>query len=101
GAGDALEVAFDAEGLPPLREGFERDWLVFFDGWAKDRDPNTVEALEVEPLPFHGMSGYPYRADEHFYDTELHRRWRAEWNTRAPRRWITPLEPAVIESMLR
>ena len=31
--------------------GWVRDYLVFLDGWAKDRDPNTVEALEVEPLP--------------------------------------------------
>lgn len=94
GAGDALEVAFDAAALPPLAPGHVRDWLVFFDGWAKDRDPNTLEALEVEPLPFHGMSGYPYGPDEAFPDTEEHRRWRAEWNTRPARRWITPLEPA-------
>ncbi len=93
GAGDALEVVFDASALPPLAPGHVRDWLVFFDGWAKDRDPNTIEALEVEPLPFHGMSGYPYGPDESFPDTEAHRRWRAEWNTRPARRWITPLEP--------
>jgi hypothetical protein len=64
------------------------------DGWAKDRDPNTIEALEVEPLPFHGMSGYPYRADESYPTTPEHQRYRAEWNTRPALRWIRPLAPS-------
>ena len=93
GAGDALTLRFDAAGLPPLPAGWRRDFLLFLDGWAKDRDPNTVEALFVEPLPFHGMSGYPYAPDERFPDGEEHRRWREEWQTRPARRWIEPLSP--------
>jgi hypothetical protein len=93
GSGDALTVRFDATALPPLEQGWTRDYLVFLDGWAKDRDPNTVEALEVEPLPFHGMSGYPYGEGESFPDTPEHRAWRAEWNTRPARAWIPPLSP--------
>ncbi len=93
GAGDALTVRFDATLAPPLAAGWTRDYLVFFDGWAKDRDHNTVEALTVEPLPFHGMSGYPYGADEHFPDDEAHRAWRRDWQTRPARRWIEPLAP--------
>jgi len=91
GAGDALTVRFDASQAPPLKEGWQRDFLVFLDGWAKDRDPNTAEALYVEPLPFHGMSGYPYGADESFPDTDEHRAWRAEWNTRPGKQLISPL----------
>ena len=87
-SGDCLTVRFDAAELPPLRPGFRRDYLVFLDGWAKDRDPNTVEALYVEPLPFHGMSGYPYRADENFPADEQHRAWRREWNTRDAESWL-------------
>jgi hypothetical protein len=94
GAGDALELRFPAASLPPLPEGFERDYLLYLDGWAKDRDPNTVEALYVEPLPFHGMSGYPYGPDERFPDDAEHRAWRAEWNTRPAHVWIEPLRPA-------
>jgi tetratricopeptide (TPR) repeat protein len=94
GSGDALTLRFDARELPPLAAGQERDYLLFLDGWAKDRDPNTVEALEVEPLPFHAMSGYPYAAEERFPDGPEHRAWRAEWNTREARRWIVPLAPA-------
>jgi hypothetical protein len=88
GSGDALTVKFDAKSLPPPRAGFKRDYLVFLDGWAKDRDPNTVQALYVEPLPFHAMSGYPYREDEHFPDDSEHMRWRREWNTRPAYRWL-------------
>jgi hypothetical protein len=91
GAGDALTLRFDAHDVPPPAAGMRRDFLIYLDGWAKDRDPNTVQALEVEPLPFHAMSGYPYRADEHFPDDEAHRRWRAEWNTRPSFQWIRPL----------
>jgi tetratricopeptide (TPR) repeat protein len=93
GAGDALTLRFDAHELPAPRAGFTRDFLVFLDGWAKDRDPNTLEALEVEPLPFHAMSGYPYRADEHFPDDEAHKSWRAQWNTRPGHPWIAPISP--------
>ena len=93
GAGDALQVRFDGTDLPALPEGWRRDFLVYLDGWAKDRDPNSVEALYVKPLPFHGMSGYPYRADEAFPSDEAHRNWEREWNTRPARTWIEPLAP--------
>lgn len=91
GAGDSLRVRFPADGLAPPAAGWTRDYLLFLDGWAKDRDPNTVEALEVEPLPFHGMSGYPYPEGEHFPDDERHEAWRREWNTRPAKVWIEPL----------
>jgi len=93
GSGDCLTLRFDARELPPVPAGFVRDYLVFLDGWAKDRDPNTIEALEVEPLPFHAMSGYPYGADETFPDDELHRAWREEWNTRRAYPWVIPVSP--------
>jgi hypothetical protein len=95
GSGDALSVRFDARSLPPLRPGDRRDYLLFLDGWAKDRDPNTHEALFVEPLPFHGMSGYPYEASEAFPDDEIHRRWRIEWNTRPARTIAQPVHTVV------
>lgn len=97
GAGDALHVRFSAEGLPELKEGWRRDYLVYLDGWAKDRDPNSVEALFVKPLPFHGMSGYPYGPDEAFPDDEAHRTWEREWNTRPAHTWIEPLSPGRVD----
>ncbi len=94
GSGDALTVRFDARHLPAPKPGWKRDFLVYLDGWAKDRDPNTHEALYVEPLPFHGMSAYPYGEDEAYPDTEEHRRFLAEWITRPARRWIEPVAQA-------
>jgi len=88
GSGDALTVVFDGSLLPEVPEGQRRDWLVYLDGWAKDRDPNTIEALEVEPLPFHGMSAYPYPADEAFPATPEHNAWRAP-----AQRWLRPASP--------
>ncbi|MCP3920316.1 MAG: hypothetical protein GY711_32725 [bacterium] len=101
GAGDTVTVRFDARELPPPAEGFVRDYLVFFDGWAKDRDPNTVEALNVEPLPFHGMSGYPYGEDERYPESAEHARYRAEWNTRAGYRHIVPMSPVREDEWVR
>jgi hypothetical protein len=94
GAGDALHVRFDASLVPELRPGYVRDYQLFLDGWAKDRDPNTVEALHVEPLPFHGMTAYPYATSESFPDDAEHREWRVQWNTRLSKRWLEPLVPA-------
>ena len=62
GSGDELRLKFDARILPPVPPGWTRDFLLKVDGWAKDRDPNTAFSTSVEPLPFHGMSRYPYPA---------------------------------------
>ncbi|MCE9592983.1 MAG: VCBS repeat-containing protein [Planctomycetes bacterium] len=101
GSGDALTLRFDASALPAVPEGWTRDYLLYLDGWAKDRDPNTLEALNVEPLPFHAMSGYPYGANESFPRTPEHEAWRAEWNTREARRWIPPLAPSAAAEWAR
>jgi len=89
-SGDAIDLRFDATTTPP-KPGLARTYLLFFDGWAKDADPNTLTSQSVEPLPFHGMSGYPYRADEHYPTDDAHLDYQLEWNTRAGRRLIAPL----------
>ena len=89
-AGDAIDLRFDAT-TTPLKPGLARTYLLYFDGWAKDADPNTLSSQSVEPLPFHGMSGYPYRADEHYPADDAHLDYQLEWNTRAGKRLIAPL----------
>ena len=59
-SGDVIELTFDASGLPPLPEGWVRDWCFTTEGWVKDADMNQAVRETVGPLPFHGMSGYPY-----------------------------------------
>ena len=79
GSGDELKLRFSAKGLPELPDGWTRDYLLFFDGWAKDGDANTAYSSAVEPLPFHGMSGYPYGPDESYPDDHLHRKYLDEY----------------------
>ena len=81
-AGDEITVEFDAARLPELKPGWVRDFILYSDGWDKDGDINTLTSQTVEPLPFHGMSAYPYPDTEHYPDDEAHRRYRLEYNTR-------------------
>jgi hypothetical protein len=46
----------------------------------------------VGPLPFHGMSRYPYPPGEHYPDTAEHRRYQDEFNTRRILRALPLLE---------
>ena len=81
-AGDEITVEFDASRLPPLKDGWTRDFILYSDGWDKDGDINTLTSQTVEPLPFHGMSKYPYPETERYPDDETHQRYRLEYNTR-------------------
>ncbi len=65
GSGDEIQLRF-RNSLPPVQPGSQRRYLLFFDGWAKEHDPNTAFGDTVEPLPFHQMSGYPYSDSESF-----------------------------------
>jgi len=91
GSGDELRVRFSDRSLPPVPPGQVRDYLLFVDGWAKDGDLNTAYSDSVEPLPFHGMSAYPYPGDEHYPDSDAHKRYRATYNTRPALRTIRSL----------
>jgi tetratricopeptide (TPR) repeat protein len=82
GSGDEIRLSFDASALPPLPPGWRRDFLLHVDGWAKDADANTAFSQTVEPLPFHGMSRYPYPSGERFPDGPEHRLYREHYNTR-------------------
>ncbi len=85
GPGDELSLRFDATALPQLPTGWTRDFIFFADGWVKDGDLNTKFSETVTPLPFHGMSGYPYPASEHYPDTPELRRYLRKYNTRYSR----------------
>ena len=80
--GDVVRLEFDAAALPPLPEGWARDWLFVSDGWDKDADKNTVAGQTVEPLPFHGMDDARYGELE-FPDSPGHREFVREYLTRA------------------
>ena len=80
--GDELTMRFDATQLPALPEGWKRSFIFYANGWVKDGDLNTKFSETVEPLPFHGMSGYPYPATDHYPDDPAHREYLRAWQTR-------------------
>lgn len=91
GSGDEVRLRFRSADLPALPEGWRRSFLLKLDGWNKDGDFNTAYSQSVEPLPFHGMSRYPYPESERFPDTEAHRRWREAYLMRPARPLIPTL----------
>ena len=58
--GDEISLSFDAGKLPPLRAGWTRTFLLYADGFSKEMDINSASPDQVSPLPFHGMTRYPY-----------------------------------------
>ena len=93
GSGDELRLLFNARRLPPVAKGWTRDFFLLVDGWAKDADANTAYARSVEPLPFHGMSSYPYPRPQHFPDDPSHQEYQRFFNTREPIVNISSLRP--------
>ncbi len=80
--GDEVSVQFDAAALAPPPPGFRRSFLLYADGFGKDMDFHSAHSLTVEPLPFHGMSSYPYPPSESYPLDESHLGYLLEYNTR-------------------
>ena len=85
GRGEELTLRFPAAAFGPVPEGRQRTFILKTDSYCKDMDLNTAYPDTVEPLPFHGMSGYPYGVDEHYPDDEKRSQYRREYNTRRVR----------------
>ena len=80
--GDEIAVSFDATALAPLPDGWTRTFLLYADGFSKEMNLHSSSPDTLEPLPFHGMTSYPYAAPESYPTTAAHDRYRAEYNTR-------------------
>ena len=91
GSGDEVILRFSGPDLPAVAPGWKRDFLLLVDGWAKESEANTAFGNSVEPLPYHGMTGYPYGPGERYPDSPAHRRYQREYNTRPALRLIRPL----------
>jgi tetratricopeptide (TPR) repeat protein len=91
GSGDEIRMRFSAAALPALPAGWKRDFLLLVDGWAKDADANTAFSQSVLPLPFHGMSSYPYPAGEQYPRDQAHADYIHDYLTRPALRLIRPL----------
>jgi len=80
--GDELSLSFNASALPPLPAGWTRTFLLYADGFSKEMDINSASPDQLVPLPFHGMSRYPYSWPEHYPLTDERRSYIEKYNTR-------------------
>ena len=90
GTGDEVAISFEAS-LPPPPDGWRRDFLVYLHGWLKDTDLNTARGDRVGPLPFHGMSSYPYPVGESYPEDLEHQQFLERYLTRPARPINLPL----------
>ena len=81
-SGDELTVTFSQTDAPSLRHGWERDYLLYSDGWLKDGDLNTATGQTVGPLPFQGITVYPYDSEQKMPENDEFRIYLEEYNTR-------------------
>jgi len=82
GTGEDMDLEFAANALPALPKGWTRDFFFYANGFVKDMDFYEASPFNVGQLPFHGMSGYPYPATEHYPDDPAHVAYQLEYNTR-------------------
>ncbi len=80
--GDEVIVRFDADALPPVREGWERTLFVDMDAFFKDMVRYNAHTETVGPYPFHGMSNYPYGPEEAYPSTPEHEAYMETYQTR-------------------
>ena len=79
--GDEIALSFDASGIPPLAPGLTRTFLLYAHGYSKEMDLNSASPDSVEPLPFRGMSKYPYGVTESYPRDPETEAYRATYNT--------------------
>jgi tetratricopeptide (TPR) repeat protein len=80
--GDEISLSFDARRLRPLRAGWTRTFLLYSDGFSKEMDINSASPDQVWPLPFHGMTKYPYAEPEVYPMTAARQAYIDKYNTR-------------------
>jgi len=90
--GDEVALAFDATALPPLPKGWTRTFLLYADGFSKEMNLHSSSPDGLLPLPFHGMTQYPYAAPEAYPSTPAHREYLERYNTRVVPRAVPSLD---------
>jgi hypothetical protein len=88
------EIALSFEALPPPPPGRERTYLLLGDGFSKEMDINSASPDVVLPLPYHGMSRYPYPDSERPRRLSRRDALQARYNTRVVAQPLVPLDLA-------
>ena len=79
--GDRINIQFDTGDLSEVPDNMERDYFLIVSCWFKV-DGLPYLDFNVEPLPFHSMSAFPY-ADSENYPYMDHKDYLNLFNTRA------------------
>jgi hypothetical protein len=80
GSGDEIALRFDP--VTPVQDGLSRRFLLYSNGYYKSTNNRNVPST-VEPLPFSGMSNFPYDENiESYPNDKEHRDYRDQYNTR-------------------
>ncbi len=91
--GDELVLTFDA--MPDLPKGKKYTFLLYADGYSKEMDINSGSPDAVFPMPFKGMSKYPYGADERYPMTEERRLLYEAYSTRTVKGVFPRIEASI------
>lgn len=92
-AGDELVLSFSA--LPLLPAGRQYTFLLYANGYSKEMDINSGSPDTVFPLPFKGMTKYPYTETERFPMTDEKQILFDEYTTRFVRSSLPKIDLAL------
>jgi hypothetical protein len=93
-AGDQIALSFDAASLPPLPDGWTRTFLLYADGFSKEMDLHSSSPDELDPVPFHAMTRYPFLPSERPPLTAEQAADLDRYHTRIVARPLPPIELA-------
>jgi hypothetical protein len=82
GPGDEIALRFSADSLPLLKAGTTRSFILVSHAYCKDMDLYTATPRTLEPLPFRGMTNYPFAPGEAYPRTRGNQAYLREFNTR-------------------
>jgi tetratricopeptide (TPR) repeat protein len=90
--GDQIALSFDVASLPALPSGWTRTLLFYAYGYSKEMNIRSASPDTVGPLPFFGMSGYPYGPAEQYPQDKARRQYEARFNTRVVKRAVPSID---------
>jgi hypothetical protein len=94
--GDEISLSFAANRLRPLPQGWTRTFLLYADGFSKEMDINSASPDQILPLPYHGMSRYPYQQPEQYPLTAARLRYLEQYNTRVVTSAVSLIDAAIL-----
>ncbi len=97
--GDEISLSFDASKLPLLPARWTRTFLLYSDGFSKEMDINSASPDQVLPLPFHGMTKYPYADTEAYPMTAARRAYIDRYNTRLVMAEVPSIDTVLIDAI--